>query len=199
MIRFCWLVDTSAIFWRFCLMIFFCIFFISSLSAIFIMTSHLLQSDDDSFLKCCFLIDNSSFITFAHNMIFDEKRVFLCICNCLLNSWMNIFNFCTFCVMNASWLLIFLSEMFWKHWISFKITSFRKWSLLFSFFNIDVCVNRLMMLITFILLLHECLNLASLSLYNESTLLAIIIESALLLLMQFIIIYSFTQSFLFCL
>ena len=95
MIRFHWLVDTSAILWRICSMIFFCIFFISSLSAIFIMTSRLLRSDDDSSLRRCFLVDNSSLVTFAHDMIFDEKRVFFCVCNCLLSSWTDVFNFCT--------------------------------------------------------------------------------------------------------
>ncbi len=101
MIRFHWLIDMSAIFWRICLMIFFCIFSISSLSAIFIMTLHLLQSDDDFSLKCCFLINNSSLVTFVHDMIFDEKLVFFCICNCLLSSWTDVFSFYTFFVMNA--------------------------------------------------------------------------------------------------
>ncbi len=36
MIKFCWLIDTSAIFWKICLTIFFCIFFISSLSACYL-------------------------------------------------------------------------------------------------------------------------------------------------------------------
>ncbi len=82
---------------------FFCIFSTSSLFAIFIMTLCLLQSNDDSSLKRCFLVDNSSLVMFAHNMIFNEKRVFLCICNCLLSSWINVFSFYMFFVMNASW------------------------------------------------------------------------------------------------
>ena len=86
MIKSHWLVDMSTIFWRICSMIFFCIFSISSLSAIFIMTSRLLRSDDDFSLRRCFLVDDSSLVTFAHDMIFNEKRVFLCICNCLLSS-----------------------------------------------------------------------------------------------------------------
>ncbi len=76
-----------AIFWKICLMIFFCIFSISSLSAIFIMILHLLQSDDNFSLKHYFLIDSSSLIMFVYDMIFNEKCIFLCICNCSLNSW----------------------------------------------------------------------------------------------------------------
>ncbi len=72
MIKFRWHVDTFAIFWKICSTIFFCIFFISSLSAIFIMTSCFLRSDDDFSLRRCFLIDNSSLVMFAHDMIFDE-------------------------------------------------------------------------------------------------------------------------------
>ncbi len=122
------------------------------------------------------------------------KCVFFYICSCLLKSWMNVFNFCIFFAMNMSWLSffsIFLSEMFWKCWISFKITFFHERSLLFSFFNVDVCVSKLMMLIMFISSLRKHLNLASLSLCDKLTLLAIVFKSALLLFMQFIIIYSF--------
>ncbi len=143
-------------------------------------------------LNHCFFVVASSLTTLTHNDVLNVKCIFSCICTYLLRSWMNVFNFYTFFMMNAFWLSIFLFETFWRCWISFKITSFHEWSLFFSFFNVDVCVNKLMMLITFISSLHECLNLASLSLCNESMLFAIIIESALLLLMQFIIIYSFT-------
>ncbi len=86
MIRFYWFIDAFAIFWKICLMIFFCIFSISSLSAIFITISYFLQSDDDFSLRHCFLVDNSSLVIFVHDMIFNEKHVFLCICNCLLSS-----------------------------------------------------------------------------------------------------------------
>ena len=77
----------------------------SSLSAIFIMTSHFLQSDDDFSLRCCFLVDNSSLVTFAYDMTFNEKRVFFCICNCLLSSWTDVFSFCTFFAMNMFWVV----------------------------------------------------------------------------------------------
>ncbi len=102
MIRFHWLNDTSAIFWRICLMIFFCIFSISSLSAIFIMILHFLQSDDDSSLRRCSFIDNSSLATSTHNDVLNVKCVFSCVCSCLLRSWINVFNFCTFFAMNVS-------------------------------------------------------------------------------------------------
>ncbi len=104
-IKFHWFIDMFAIFWRICLMIFLCIFFISSLSAIFIMISRFLQSDDDLSLKRCFLIDNSSLVMFAHDMIFNEKHVFFCVCNCLLSSWTYVFSFCIFFVMNAFWII----------------------------------------------------------------------------------------------
>ncbi len=124
MIRFYWLVDTSAILWRICSMIFFCIFFISSLFAIFIMTSCFLQSDDNSSLRRCFLVDNSSLITFAYDMIFDERRIFLCICNCLLSSWTDVFSFCTFFVMNAFWVICcFSSDSSWRQCISLSVIS----------------------------------------------------------------------------
>ncbi len=127
MIKFRWLVNMSAILWRICLIIFFCIFFISSLFTIFIMTSHLLQSDDNFSLRRYFLIDNSSLITFAHDMIFNKKRVFLCICNCLLSSWTDVFSFCTFFAMNAFWIMwCFSSELSRRQCISFNAISFHK-------------------------------------------------------------------------
>jgi len=170
----------------------FCISFIFFLFIIFTRISRFLQSDDRSSLNHCFFIVTSSLATLTHDDVLNVKHIFSYVCSCLLRSWMNVFNFCIFFTMNASWLLIFLSKMFWRRWISFKITFFHEWSLFFSFFNIDIYVNKSMMLITFVSSLRECLNLTLLSLCNESTLLAIIIESALLLLMQFVIVYSFT-------
>ncbi len=191
-IRFHCVVNMLAISWKIWLINLFCISFTSFLFTIFIRISCFLQSNDKLSLNCCFLIVASSLATLTHDDVLNVKRIFSYVCSCLLRSWMNVFNFCTFFAMNASWLSIFLSEMFQRRWINSKITSFHEWSLLFSFSNVDVCVSRLMMLITFISLLCKCLNLASLSLCNESTLLAIIIKSALLLLMQFVIVYSFT-------
>jgi len=195
-IKSCCVVNMLAISWKIWSINLFCIFFISFLFTIFTKISRFFQSNDKSSLNHCFFVVTSSFATSTHNDVSNVKHIFSYVCSCLLRSWMNVFNFCTFFVMNMSWLSIFLSEVFQKCWISFKITSFHEWSLLFSFFNINVCVNRLMMLITFVSSLCECLNLALLSLCNESTLLAIIIESTLLLLMQFIIVYSSTWSFL---
>ena len=195
-IRFHYVIDMFAISWKIWSINLFCISFIFFLFSIFTRILCLLQSDDRLFLNCCFSIVTSSLATLIHDDVLNVKRVFSYVYSCLLKSWMNVFNFYTFFVMNMFWLSIFLSEMFWRRWISFKITSFHEWSLFFSFFNIDVYVSRLMMLITFISSLREYLDFTSLFLCNESTLLAIIIESALLLLMQFIIIYSFIQSFL---
>ncbi len=195
-IRSCCIIDMLAISWKIWSIDLFCISFIFFLFTIFTRISRLLQSNDRSFLSRCFLIVTFSLVILTYDDVLNVKRVFSCICSCLLRSWMNVFNFCTFFTMNMSWLLIFLSETFRRRRISSKITSFHEWSLLFSFFNVDVCVSRSMMLITFISSLRECLDFTSLSLCNELTLLAIIIESALLLLMQFIIIYSSTQSFL---
>ncbi len=197
MIRFRWLVDTSAILWRICLTIFFCIFSISSLSAIFIMTLHFLQSDNNFSLRRCFLIDNSSLVTFAYDMIFDEKRVFPCICNCLLSSWTDAFSFCTFFAMNAFWVAwCFSSDSSRRWYISFTATSFHEWSLLFSFSNIDVCIKRSIMLATYFSLLRKLFDFTLLFLRDKSTLLAIVSESALLQFMQFIIVYSSSRFIL---
>ncbi len=195
MIRSRYIINMFSIFWKIWSTDFFCISFIFFLFTIFTRTSRLLQSNDKSPLSCCFLIVVSSLATLTYDDVLNVKRVFFYACSCLLRSWMNVFNFCTFFAMNASWFSffsIFLSEMFWKCWISFKVTFFHEWSLLFSFFNVDVCVSRSMMLIMFILSLRKRLNLASLFLCDESTLLAIVFESALLLFMQFVIIYSST-------
>ncbi len=197
------IINTFAISWKIWSINLFCIFFISFFFTIFIRILRFLQSNDRSSLSHCFLVVASSLATLTHDDVLNVKHVFFYVCNCLLRSWMNAFNFCTFFMMNASWLSIFLSEAFQRRWISFKITSFHEWSLLFSFSNIDVCISRLMMLITFVLSLCKCLNFTSLSLCDKSTLLAIIIESALLLLaiiiesallllMQFVIVYSST-------
>ncbi len=207
-IRFLWAVDMFVISWRICSIDFFCIFFIFFLFAIFIMTFHFLQSDDNSFLKRCFLIVTSSLVTFAHDVILDEKRMLFCICmlscvcNCLLSSYMNVFSFCTFFAMNTFWFsLFFSSESFWRCYISFTATSFLEWSLLFSFFNVDVCIRRSIMLVIYFSSLRELFNLTLLFLHDKSTSLAIISESALLQFMQFIIIYSsskFILSWLYC-
>ncbi len=177
-IRFLWAVNTFVISWRIYSIDFFCIFFIFFLSAIFIMTSHLLRSDDNSSLRRCFLIVTSSFIMFAHDMILDEKRMLSCvcmlscICSCLLSSCTNVFNFYTFFVMNAFWFSLFLSsESFWRCCINFTVTSFHEWFLLFSFSNVDVCIKRSIMLATYFLLLHELFNFTLLFLCDKSTLL----------------------------
>ncbi len=171
-------------------MIFFCIFFISSLSAIFIMTLHLLWSDNDSSLRRCFLVDNSSLVMFAYDMIFNERRVFLCVCNCLLSSWTDVFNSCTFFVMNTFWVMWCFSSDSSQRWcISFTATSFYEWSLLFSFFNVDVCIRRSIMLATYFSSLCKLFDLTLLFLRDESTSLIIISESALLQFIQFIIVY----------
>ena len=189
MIRSLWSVDMLAILCRICSINFFYIFFISLLFIILIMTSHFLQSDNRSSLKHCFFIAISSLVTFVHDVIFVERRVFFCVCNCLLSSWTDVFSFCTFFVMNAFWFIwCFSSELSWKHQISFNAISFHKWSLLFSFSNVDIFISRSIMLATFSSLLREHFNLASLFSCNESTSLAIIFESALLQFMQFIVI-----------
>ncbi len=208
MIKFLWAVDTFVISWRICSIDFFCIFSIFFLSAIFIMTSHLLRSDDNSSLKCCSFIVTSSFITFVHDVIFDEKCVlsYVCmlsyVCSCLLSSCTDVFSFCTFFALNAFWfLLFFLSELFQRCCISFTATSFHEWSLLFSFSNVDVCIRRSIMLTTCFLLLRKLFDFTLLFLRNESTSFAIISESALLQFMQFIVIYSssrFVLLWLYC-
>ncbi len=195
MIKFCCIVNMFSIFWKIWSTDFFCISFISFLFTIFTRILCFLQSDDKSSLSHCFLIVVSSLTILTHDDVLNVKRVFFYACSCLLRSWTNVFNFCTFFAMNTSWFSffsIFLSEIFWRRWISSRVTFFHEWSLLFSFSNVDVCVSRSMMLITFVSSLRECLNFTSLSLCNRSTLLAIIFESALLLFMQFVIIYSFT-------
>ncbi len=200
MIRFLWSVNTSAILYRICSINFFCISFISLLFIILIMTSHFLQSDDRSFLNHCFFVTISSLITFAHDVIFVERRVLLCICNCLLSSWTDVLCFCTFFTMNAFWFMwCFSSESSWRHWISFNAISFHEWSLLFSFFNVDIFISMLIMLATFFSSLCEHFDLASLFSCNESTSLTIVFESALLRFMQFIIIQSSSRFTLFCL
>ncbi len=166
------------------------------------MTSHFLWSNDDSSLRHCFFVNNSSLVTFAYDLIFNEKRVFFCICNCLLSSWTDVFSFCTFFAMNAFWVVwCFSSDLSQRQHISFTVTSFHEWSLLFSFFNVDVCIKRSIMLTTYFSLLRKLFDFTLLFLRNKLTSFAIISESALLQFMQFIIIYSsfkFILSWLYC-
>ncbi len=202
MIKFLWVVNTFVISWRIYSINFFCIFSTFFLSIIFIRISHFLQSNDNSSLRCCFFIVASSFVMFTHDVILDEKCVLSYVYSCLLSSCMNVFSFCTFFAMNTFWFsLFFSSESFWRRCISFTATSFHEWSLLFFFFNVDVCIKRSIMLITYFLLLRKLFDLTLLFLDDESTLLAIIFESALLQFMQFIVIYSsfkFILSWLYC-
>ena len=203
MIKSLWAVDMFVISWRICSIDFFCIFFIFFLSAIFIMTFHLLRSDNNSSLRRYFLIVTSSLVTFAHDVILNEKCIlsYVCmlsyICSCLLSNCMNVFSFYTFFAMNAFWFsLFFSSESFWRHCISFTATSFHKWSLLFSFFNVDVCIRRSIMLATYFSSLRELFDLTLLFLHDESTLFVVVSESALLQFMQFIIVYSSSRFIL---
>ncbi len=191
------IINMFMISWKIWLINFFYISFISFLFIIFMKILSFLQSDNKSSLNHCFFTVASSFITLIHDDNLNVKYIFSCICNYLLRSCINVFNFYTFFAMNASWLLIFFFEAFWRCWINIKITSFHEWSLLFSFSNINVCVNKFMMLIMFISSLHKHLNFLSLLFCDESTLLVIITESALLLLIWFIIIYSSTWFLLF--
>ncbi len=200
MIRFLWPVDTSVILCRICSIDFFCISFISLLFIILIMTSHFLRSDNKSSLRRCFLVAISSLVMFAHDVIFIERRVFFCVCNCLLSSWTDVFSFCTFFAMNAFWFAwCFSSELSQRHWISFNAISFHEWSLFFSFSNVDIFISRSIILATFFSSSHEHFDLASLFSCNESMSLAIIFESALLQFMQFIVIQSSSRFTLPCL
>ncbi len=115
MIRFLWSVNTSAILCRICSINFFCISFISFLFIILIMTFHFLRSDDESSLKRCSFVAISSLVMFAHDVIFVKRCMLLCVCNCLLSSWTDVFNFYTFFAMNAFWFMwCFSSESSWK-------------------------------------------------------------------------------------
>ncbi len=200
MIRFLWSVNTSAIFCRICSIDFFCISFISLLFIILIMTFHFLQSDDESLLERCFLVAIFSLVTFAHDVIFVERRMFLCVYNCLLSSWTDVFSFCTFFMMNAFWFAwCFSSELSWRCWISFNAISFHEWSLFFSFSNVDIFISRSIILAMFSSLSRKYFNSASLFSCNESTSLAIIFKSALLQFMQFIVVQSSFRFTLSCL
>ncbi len=199
-IRFLWSVNTSAIFCKICSIDFFCINFISLLFIILIMTSHFLQSDNRLSLSCCFLIIISSLVMFAHDVIFVERHMLLCVCNCLLSSWIDVFNFYTFFTMNAFWFAwYFSSESSQRRWISFNAIFFHEWFLLFFFSNVDIFISRSIMLTTFSSSLREHFNFTSLFSCDESTSLAIIFKSALLQFMQFIIVQSFSRFTLFCL
>ncbi len=197
-IRFLWSINTLTILCRICLIDFFCIFFISLLFIILIITSFLLQSDDRLSLRHYFLIAVSSLVTFVHDVIFIERCMLLCICNCLLSSWTDVFSFYTFFTMNAFWFAwCFSFKSSQRHWISFNVISFYEWSLLFSFSNVDIFISKSIMLTTFFSSLHECFNLTFLFSCNELTFLAIIFESTLLQFMQFIVIQSSSKFTLF--
>ncbi len=101
-IRFRCIVNMFVISWKIWLIDLFCIFFISFLFTIFTKISRFLQSDDKSSLNHYFLIVASFLATSTHDDVLNVKRVFSCICSCLLRSWMNVFNFYTFCMMNVS-------------------------------------------------------------------------------------------------
>ncbi len=200
MIRFLWSVNTSVILCRICSIDFFCISFISLLFIILIMTFHLLRSDDESSLRCCFLVAISSLVMFAHDVIFVEERMLLCVCNCLLSSWTDVFSFCTFFAMNAFWFTwCFSSESSRRRWISFNAISFYEWSLLFSFSNVDIFISRSIMLATFSSSLREHFDSASLFSCDESTSLAIVFEPALLRFVQFIVVQPSSRFTLPCL
>ena len=70
--------------------------------------------------------------------------------------------------------------------------------MLISFFNVDVFISRLIMSTIFFLSLRERCDLASLFSCNMSTSLAITLELALLWLMQFIVVWSFSRFTLSC-
>lgn len=198
-IRFLCSVDIFTIFWKICSVIFFCITSIFFLSAIFIMILRFLQSNNESFLKCCFFVVVSSFVMFAHDVISDDKCMFSCICNCLLNSWTDVFSFYTFFAMNVFWFMwCFSSDSSWKRCISFIAISFHERSLLFFFFNIDVFISKSIMLTIVFLSLQECYDFALLFSCDLSTSFSIIFELALLQLMQFIIIWSSSEFALSC-
>ncbi len=147
-----------------------------------------------------FLVTISSLVTFAHDVIFVERRMLLCVYNCLLSSWTDVFNFYIFFAMNAFWFAwCFSSESSQRCYISFNAISFHKWSLFFSFSNVDIFISKSIMLATFFSLLREHFNFASLFSCDKSTSLAIIFKSALLWFMQFIIIQSSSRFTLSCL
>ena len=199
-IRSLWSVNISAILCRICLINFFCIFSISLLFIILIMTSHFLRSDDKSSLRRCSFVAISSLVTFAHDVIFVERRVFLCVCNCLLSSWTDVFSFCTFFVINTFWFTwCFSFELSRKRRISFNAISFHEWSLLFSFSNVDIFISKSIILATFFSSLCKHFDLTSLLSCDKSTLLAIIFESALLQFVQFIVVQSSSRFTLSCL
>ncbi len=164
------------------------------------MTSRLLWNDDESSLRRCSFVAISSLVTFAHDVIFVERRVLFCVCNCLLSSWTDVFSFCTFFAMNAFWFAwCFSSESSRRRRISFNAISFHEWSLLFSFSNVDIFISRSIMLATFSSSSRERFDSASLFSCDESTSLAIIFESVLLRFVQFIVVQSSSRFTLPCL
>ncbi len=120
------IIDTFAISWKIWSIDLFYIFFIFFLSYIFTRILRFLRSNDRSSLNHCFSVVTSSLATLIHDDVLNMKRVFSYVCNYLLRSWMNVFNFCTFFTMNASWLSIFLSETFQRRWINYKWIN-KKW------------------------------------------------------------------------
>ncbi len=151
-------------------------------------------------MKHYFFIVVSSLVMFAHDMIFVKRCILLCVCNCLLDSWTDVFNFYTFFAMNAFWFTwCFSSELSQIHWISFNAISFHEWSLLFFFSNVDIFISKSIMLVMFSSLLCKHFNFASLFSCNESTSLVIVFKLALLQFMQFIIIHSSSKFTLSCL
>ena len=200
LIRSFWSVNMFVILCKICSINFFYISFISLLFIILIIISRFLRSDDKSSLKHYFLVVISSLVTFTHDVIFVERCVLFYVCNCLLSSWTNVFSFYIFFMMNAFWFIwCFSSELIQRCQISFNAISFHEWSLLFSFFNVDIFINKSIMLTMFSSSLHEHFNLTPLFSCNESTSLTIIFESALLWFVQFIIIQSSSRFTLSCL
>ncbi len=199
-IRFLWPVDTSAIFCRICSIDFFCTSFISLLFIILIMTSRFLRSGDGSPLRRCFLVAISSLVTFVHDVVFVERRVFSCVCNCLLSSWTDAFSFCTFFAMNAFWFAwCFSPESSRRRRTSFNATSFHRWSLPFSFSNVGIFISRSIILATFSSPSRERFGPASLFPCDGSTSLAIVSEPALLRFVQFIVVQPSSRFTLPCL
>ncbi len=128
MIKFCCAVNTFVILCKIWSTNFFCTFYIFFLSTIFIMISCFLQSNNKFFLSHCIcIIAFSLVISVYDDVISDVKCIFSYIYNCLLSSWMNVFNFYTFFSINKFRFLLFLSfKFFQRRWISFKITFFHK-------------------------------------------------------------------------
>ena len=125
-IKFRCIINIFVISWKIWLIDLFYIFFIFFLFTIFIKMLRFLQSNDKLFLNHYFFIVTSSLTTLIYDDVLNVKCVFSCICSCLLRSWMNVFNFYTFFMINASWLSILFSEInILNGWISRVLI---KWS-----------------------------------------------------------------------